>query len=72
MTVTIAVAGKGGTGKTTLCGLLVRYIVENRGGKILAIDGKTARRSFSKKKGMAALHLVTAWATENGSSISPS
>src|SRR5512136_665795 len=38
MTVTVAVAGKGGTGKTTLCGLLVRYIVENKGGKILAVD----------------------------------
>jgi CO dehydrogenase maturation factor len=38
MTVTIAVAGKGGTGKTTLCGLFVRYLVENRLGKVLAID----------------------------------
>ena len=38
MTVTIAVAGKGGTGKTTLSGLLVRYLVSHRGGKILAID----------------------------------
>jgi CO dehydrogenase maturation factor len=38
MTVTIAVAGKGGTGKTTLAGLLVRHLVENKGGKILAID----------------------------------
>ena len=38
MTITIAVAGKGGTGKTTLSGLLVRYLVQHRGGKILAID----------------------------------
>jgi CO dehydrogenase maturation factor len=38
MTVTIAVAGKGGTGKTTLSGLLVRYLVGNRLGKVLAID----------------------------------
>lgn len=38
MTTTIAVAGKGGTGKTTLSGLLIRYLVQNRGGKILAID----------------------------------
>jgi predicted transposase YbfD/YdcC len=35
------------------------------GGKLLAIDGKTARRSFNKQSGLAALHLVTAWATEN-------
>ncbi len=39
---------------------------EATGGKVLAIDGKTARRSFAKKTGLAALHLVTAWATENG------
>ncbi len=38
MTVTIAVAGKGGTGKTTLSGLLTRYLMRNRLGKILAID----------------------------------
>ena len=38
MTTTIAVAGKGGTGKTTLSGLLVRYLVNRKGGKILAID----------------------------------
>jgi CO dehydrogenase maturation factor len=38
MTTTIAVAGKGGTGKTTLSGLLLRYLVAQRGGKILAID----------------------------------
>ena len=38
MTVTIAVAGKGGTGKTTLSGLLVRYLVQHTQGKILAID----------------------------------
>jgi predicted transposase YbfD/YdcC len=39
---------------------------EATGGKVLAIDGKTARRSFAKHKGRAALHLVTAWASENG------
>jgi CO dehydrogenase maturation factor len=39
MTITIAVAGKGGTGKTTLSGLLVRYLVEHKAGKkVLAID----------------------------------
>ena len=30
------------------------------------LNGKTARRSFAKKTGLAALHLVTAWASENG------
>ena len=39
---------------------------EATGGKLIAIDGKTLRRSFSKKSDKAALHLVTAWSTENG------
>ncbi len=38
MGVTIAVAGKGGTGKTTIAALLIRYLYERRGGTILAID----------------------------------
>jgi CO dehydrogenase maturation factor len=38
MPVTIAVAGKGGTGKTTLSGLLTRYLIQNQKGRILAID----------------------------------
>jgi len=38
MTVTIAVAGKGGTGKTTFSGLLIRHLVEARAGRVLAID----------------------------------
>lgn len=36
------------------------------GGKLVAIDGKTLRRTFAKKSGFKALHLVTAWASENG------
>ncbi len=39
---------------------------EATGGKVIAIDGKTARRSFNKKSGLKALHLVTAWASEAG------
>src|SRR5512137_170112 len=35
---TIAVAGKGGTGKTSLCGLTVRYLTEKRRGAVLAVD----------------------------------
>jgi CO dehydrogenase maturation factor len=34
----IAVAGKGGTGKTSLCGLLIRYLMEKKRGPILAVD----------------------------------
>lgn len=39
MTITIAVAGKGGTGKTTLTALLIKYLKQERGGFILAVDG---------------------------------
>ena len=38
-TITIAVAGKGGTGKTTLTTLLIKFIKNERQGSILAIDG---------------------------------
>src|SRR3954470_23922515 len=39
---------------------------EATGGKLIAIDGKTQRRTFSTGSGLRALHLVTAWASENG------
>lgn len=38
MTTTIAVAGKGGTGKTTVCGMIIRYLTRNGMGPVLAID----------------------------------
>jgi CO dehydrogenase maturation factor len=38
MTTTIALAGKGGTGKTTLAALLIRYLVERNSHSVLAID----------------------------------
>jgi len=34
----IAVAGKGGTGKTTVCGMIVKHIADRKTGNILAID----------------------------------
>ena len=33
--------------------------------EIIGIDGKTLRRSHSKKNGIRALHVVSAWASEN-------
>jgi hypothetical protein len=33
--------------------------------QVIAIDGKTLRRSFDRAKGQSALHLVHAWATAN-------
>ena len=38
MAYTIAVAGKGGTGKTTLCGLLLDHLCKTGRGPILAVD----------------------------------
>jgi CO dehydrogenase maturation factor len=38
MTTTIAVAGKGGTGKTTVCAMLIRYLIKQSLGPVLAID----------------------------------
>ena len=42
MTTTIALAGKGGTGKTTISALLIRHLVEKQNGSILAIDADPA------------------------------
>jgi len=38
MTTTIALAGKGGVGKTTIAGMVIKYLVQNKPGAILAID----------------------------------
>ena len=34
-------------------------------GQVVALDGKTLRRSHDKRQGKAAVHLVSAWATAN-------
>ena len=36
------------------------------GQQVVAVDGKTLRRSHDRRSGQAALHLVSAWATESG------
>jgi CO dehydrogenase maturation factor len=38
MTTTIALAGKGGVGKTTTAGLLIKYLISSQDGAVLAID----------------------------------
>ena len=35
---TIAVAGKGGVGKTTTCGMIVDYLCKKKQGPILVVD----------------------------------
>ena len=43
----------------------VQAIAETTLGRVVAIDGKTARRSFDKAAGKGPLHMVSAWASEN-------
>ena len=41
-------------------------VVDLSGGEIIALDGKTHRRTHDRKRGLKALHLVSAWACRNG------
>jgi len=43
----------------------VQGLVEDRSGEVIALDGKTLRRSHDRGGGKGALHLVSAWATAN-------
>jgi predicted transposase YbfD/YdcC len=43
----------------------MQALVGTTDGKLIAIDGKTARRSFDRAAGRSALHLVSAWVHEN-------
>ena len=40
-------------------------VVKLSDGEIIAVDGKTQRRSHDRKRGMKALHMVSAWACSN-------
>jgi predicted transposase YbfD/YdcC len=42
---------------------------EVTGGQVIAIDGKTLRRSFDAASSKAAIHMVSAWATTNHISL---
>jgi predicted transposase YbfD/YdcC len=44
----------------------VQAVVGDPGQQVVAIDGKTLRRSHDRRAGKAALHLVSAWATTSG------
>jgi len=41
-------------------------VVTLTSGEVIAIDGKTLRRSFDRSADKAAIHMVSAWATANG------
>ncbi len=44
----------------------VRAMVPDTVGQVVALDGKTLRRSHDRPNGKAALHMVSAWACGNG------
>jgi predicted transposase YbfD/YdcC len=44
----------------------VAAIQDMTGGQVIAIDGKTVRRSFDLATGKAAIHMVSAWGCANG------
>ena len=48
------------------CFFWVEAVREVTKGDIVAIDGKTVRRSSDRAKGKLPIHLVSAWAVENG------
>lgn len=43
----------------------VRHLARKSKGKLVAIDGKTLRRSYDPSDKKAAIHMVSAWAVEN-------
>jgi predicted transposase YbfD/YdcC len=43
----------------------MRAVSELTQGEVVAIDGKTLRRSFDRATGKGAIHMVSAWATAN-------
>jgi len=47
----------------------VREACEHVDGEVVAIDGKTLRRSYDRESSKAALHMVSAWASENGAAL---
>lgn len=44
----------------------IESIQQQTQGEIVAIDGKTLRRSYNTAKGKPAIHMVSAWASANG------
>jgi len=43
----------------------ISSLIENTGCDVIAIDGKTARRSFSTKDRKSAIHTVSAWSCQH-------
>jgi predicted transposase YbfD/YdcC len=43
----------------------IQAVAEVTDGQVVAIDGKTLRRSYDRRSAKAAIHMVSAWATQN-------
>lgn len=43
----------------------IKAINKITSGEVIALDGKTLRHSYDKGAGIGAIHMVSAWATEN-------
>jgi hypothetical protein len=48
----------------------MQAVAEVTHGEVVAIDGKALHRSFDKGSAKRAIHMVSAWATENGMVLS--
>lgn len=44
----------------------IQALAKGRPGELIAIDGKTLRRSFNRASGKAAIHMISAWSSANG------
>jgi len=44
---------------------LMQALAQASGGQLIALDGKTLRRSFDRASGKAAIHMVSAWCESN-------
>ncbi|HMB08705.1 MAG TPA: ISAs1 family transposase [Isosphaeraceae bacterium] len=47
----------------------IQAVQEVTNNRLIAIDGKTVRSSYDRRDGKAAIHMVSAWATENKLSL---
>jgi predicted transposase YbfD/YdcC len=47
----------------------IQAVQELTANRLIAIDGKTLRGSYNRRDGKAAIHMVSAWATENKLSL---
>ncbi|OLE68896.1 MAG: ISAs1 family transposase [Cyanobacteria bacterium 13_1_40CM_2_61_4] len=43
----------------------IQAVAQVTDGQVVAIDGKTLRRSYDRRSARAAIHMVSAWATQN-------